>query len=353
MPKLLPCLLLALLPTFACAQEPQLAVVPLDGATRWDYLAVDPAAHRVYVAHGGEVDAYGTETYRPAGLLEPTAGVHGIAIAAPEGRVFTSNGAAGEVGVFDLKTGALQTAIKAGRNPDAIVYEPHTHRVFAFNGRSQDLTVIDAAAAARLVEPIALGGKPEFAVTNGAGKVYVNIEDKAELLVIDAQSLAIEKRYSLAPCQAPTGLAIDPKGRLFSVCANELMVVSDPASGKLLGQAPIGKGVDGVAWLEGRAYSANGADGTVTVVAEDESGHWDRIATYKTGLGARTIVADAATRQLFMPAADYRQVADAPAPASAASALASAARRDVIGGSFHLLVLKLPPTAAAASAAKP
>jgi len=347
--KLLLRLLLALTPVFACAQEPKLVIVPLDGATRWDYLTVDSAAHRVYVAHGGQVDAYDTQTYHPAGLLEPAAGVHGITLAGPEGRVFTSNGASGEVGVFELKTGALQATIKAGRNPDAIVYEPHTHRVFAFNGRSKDMTVIDATSVAPLVEPIALGGKPEFAVTNGAGKVYVNIEDKAEMLVIDAQTLALEKRYSLAPCQSPSGLAIDPKGRLYSVCDNQLMVVSDPAAGKVIGQAPIGKGPDGVALLEGKAYSANGLDGTVSVVTELEPGRWDRTATYETAFGARTIAADPQTRQLFLPTAEFR-------PASASAPAAT--RRETVGGSFRLLVLRLPDASAtapgaAASPAKP
>jgi len=340
MPKLLPCLLFALAPMLVGAQEPKLAVVPLDGPTRWDYLTTDSAAGRVYIAHGGQVDAYDATTYHPAALLEPTPGVHGVAIATPEHRIFTSNGASGEVGVFDSKSGALQLTIKAGRNPDAIVYEPHTHRVFAFNGRSKDMTAIDAATAASLVEPIPLGGKPEFAVTNGAGKVYVNIEDTAELVVIDAQSLAIEKRYSLAPCQDPSGLAMDPKGRLYSVCANELMVVSDPAAGKVIGKAPIGKGVDGVAVLEGRAYSANGADGSVSVVAEYEPGKWDRVATYATAVGARTIAADPQTRQLFLATAEFRPAANASAP-----------RREAVGGSFRLLALKFPDAPAAAASA--
>ena len=222
-------------------------------------------------------------------------------------RVFTSNGADGTIGVFDATSGKLLQTVKAGKNPDAIVYEPVTHRVFAFNGGSSDVTAIDARSLKVLAASIPVAGTPEFAVVDGHGHVYFNIEDKSELAVLDAQSLQIQRRYSLAPCEEPSGLAIDPKGRLYSVCRNGVMVVSDPTPGRVIGQAPIGHGADGVAWLDGRAYSANGQDGTISVIAESsDGGRFETIATVPTARGARTIAADPNEHKLFTPTADFK-----------------------------------------------
>ena len=239
---------------------------------------VDSAAHRLFVAHRERVDVIDTRDNKPVLQFAPTPGVHGAAAASDLNRIFTSNGANGTVGVFDATTGKLLQTLKAGKNPDAIVYEPVTQRVFAFNGDSSDVTAIDARSL-KVLGTIPAPGSPEFAVVDGHGRVYFNVEDKGELAVIDAQNMKVERHYSLAPCEEPSGLAIDPKGRLYSVCRNGVMVVSDPARGTMIGHAPVGHGPDGVAWLDGKAYSANGRDGTITVVAEVAEGRFEAIAT--------------------------------------------------------------------------
>lgn len=322
----------ATLAASAAMAAPQVdSTIALGDPTRWDYVSVDPAASRLYVAHRERVDVIDTRTHKPLLQLAPTPGVHGAAAAPDLGRVFTSNGADGTVGMFDAATGKLLQTIKAGRNPDAIVYEPHTHRVFAFNGKSSDITAIDARTGEVLAASIAAPGDPEFAVVDGAGKVFFNVEDKGEVAVLDAATLTLERHYPLAPCEEPSGLAIDPKGRLYSVCQNGWMVVSDPRQGTVIGKAPIGHGPDGVAWLDGRAYSANGRDGTISVVAETTSGHFETIATVATARGARTIAADPAQHALFTPTADFK-----PLPASAAKD----ARPEAIAGTTRVLVIR-------------
>lgn len=264
--------------------------------------------------------------------LAPTPGVHGAAAASDLNRVFTSNGADGTVGVFDSTSGKLLQTVKAGKNPDAIVYEHVTHRVFVFNGESSDVTAIDARSLNVLAASIPALGTPEFAVADGHGGVYFNIKDKSELAVLDAQTLRIQSHYSLAPCEGPSGLAIDPNGRLYSVCRNGVMVVSDPTQGRVIGQAPIGHGADGVAWLDGKAYSANGQDGTISVVAETvDDRRFETIATVPTAQGARTIAAEPNEHVLFLPTADFK-----PQPASGTGT----SRPEAITRTFRVLVLK-------------
>ena len=290
----------------AAAAPQVVATIALPDPVRWDYVSVDAAAHRLYVAHRERVDVIDTRDDKSLMQLTPTPGVHGAAAAYDLDRVFTSNGADGTVGVFDATTGKLLQTVKAGINPDAIVYEPVTHRVFAFNGGSSDVTVIDARSLKVLAASIPAPGVPEFAVVDGHARVYFNIEDKSELGVLDAQTLKIERHYSLAPCEEPSGLAIDPTGRLYSVCQNGLMVVSDPERGGVIGQAPIGHGPDGVAWLDGKAYSANGRDGTISVVAVSADGRFETIATVPTAPGARTIAAEPNEHTLFSPTARFK-----------------------------------------------
>jgi YVTN family beta-propeller protein len=323
--------LTALLAVPAVAAPRVVATVALSDPVRWDYVSVDPAAHRLYVAHRERVDVIDTRDDKPVLQLAPAPGVHGAAAAPDLNRVFTSNGADGTVGVFDATTGKLLQTVKAGRNPDAIVYEPVTQRVFAFNGGSSDVTAIDARSL-KVLDTIPVPGVPEFAVVDGHGRIYVNVEDKSELAVIDARDMKVERHYSLSPCEEPSGLAIDPKGRLYSVCRNGVMVVSDPAQARVVGQAPIGHGPDGVAWLDGKAYSANGRDGTMTAVAEVSEGRFEAVATAPTALGARTIAADPGAHALFAPTADFK-----PQPASSAS---MGGRPEAIAGTFRVLVLK-------------
>src|SRR5580700_4999970 len=215
------------------------------GATRWDYVYVDSANHRLYVSHGTQTDVIDTSTDKVIGTIPDTNGVHGIAIAGDLGRGFTSDGGDNDVTMFDIKTLKVISKIKTGQNPDSIIYEPVTHRVFTFNGRSKDSTAIDAKTGDVITSSIPVGGKPEFAQIDGKGHIYANIEDKNEIIEIDAKNALVSKHFSIAPCDGPSGLAIDPKNRLYSVCGNKMMIVSDAATGKVLATPATGPGTDG------------------------------------------------------------------------------------------------------------
>src|ERR1700756_4107438 len=242
--------------------------IKIGGGVRWDYAYLDSANHRLYVSHGTQTEVIDTATDKLVGTIPDTKGVHGIAVANDLGKGFTSDGGDNDVTVFDIKTLKVLSKVKTGQNPDAIIYEPVTHRVFTFNGKSNDATAFDAKTGEVISASIPVGGKPEFAQIDGKGHIYANIEDKNEIVEIDAKNALVAKRYSIAPCDAPSGLAIDPKGRLYSVCENKLMIVSDPAAGKVLATPAIGGGTDGDAFDDGYAFSANGADGTITMVGE-------------------------------------------------------------------------------------
>jgi DNA-binding beta-propeller fold protein YncE len=292
-------------PTYKVAQK-----IKIGGGVRWDYVFLDSANHRLYVSHGTQTEVVDTATDKVAGTIPGTNGVHGIAIANDLGKGFTSDGVDNDVTVFDIKTLAVQSKIKTGQNPDSIIYEPVTHRVFTFNGRSKDSTAIDAKTGNVITASIPVGGKPEFAQVDGKGHVFANIEDKNEIVEIDAKNALVSKRYSIAPCDSPSGLTIDPKGRLYSVCENKMMVISDPAAGKVLGSVAIGPGTDGVAFDDGYAFSANGGDGTITMVGETSPGKFEAVATIQTMRGARTIGADQKAHKLYLPAAEYGPAAE-------------------------------------------
>ncbi len=279
--------------------------IKIGGAGRWDYVYVDSANHRLYVSHGTQTDVVDTSTDKVVGTIPDTNGVHGIAVAGDLGRGFTSDGGDNDVTIFDLKTLKVISKVKTGQNPDAIIYEPVTHRVFTFNGRSKDSTAIDAKTGDVITSSIPVGGKPEFAQIDGKGHIYANIEDKNEIIEIDAKNSLVAKRYSITPCDSPSGLAIDTKSRLYSVCENKVMIVSDPAASKVLASPPIGGGTDGVAFDDGYAFSANGADGTITMVGETSPGKFEPVATIQTQRGARTIGADQKAHKLYLPMAEY------------------------------------------------
>jgi YVTN family beta-propeller protein len=301
-------LVFLILTAVAFAAPPAYKVVnkiKVGGGGRWDYSFVDSANHRLYVSHGAQTEVIDTASDKLVGTIAGTTGVHGIAIANDLGRGYTSDGGDNDVTIFDLKTLKVISKVKTGQNPDSIIYEPVSHRVFTFNGRSSDSTAIDAKTGEVVAASIPVGGKPEFAQIDGKGHIYVNIEDKNEIVEVDAKNALVAKRYSIAPCDSPSGLAMDPKGRLYSVCENKLMIVSDPAAGKVLATAPIGGGTDGVAFDDGYAFSANGADGTITMVGETAPGKFEAVATIPTQRGARTIAADKTAHKLYLPAAEF------------------------------------------------
>src|SRR5271157_202091 len=220
-------LLLLAFSVAAIAAPPTYKVVSkikIGGPGRWDYVFVDSANHRLYVSHGTQTDVIDTATDKVVGTIPDTNGVHGIAIAPDLNRGFTSDGGDNDVTVFDLKTLKVISKVKTGQNPDSIIYEPVSHRVFTFNGRSKDSTAIDAKTGDVITASIPVGGKPEFAQIDGKGHVFANIEDKNEIIEIDAKNALVSKRYSIAPCDGPSGLAIDPKKLiLYSVCGNKMM----------------------------------------------------------------------------------------------------------------------------------
>jgi DNA-binding beta-propeller fold protein YncE len=280
--------------------------IAVGGDEGWDYLAADSALRRIYVSHGSHVVVLDADSNAVVGDIPETQGVHGIAIAPDAGRGFTSNGRANTVTIFDLKTLKTLGVVKAGTNPDAIIYDPATKRVFTMNGRSQDTTAINAADGS-VVGTLALGGKPEFAVADGKGTIFVNIEDKSELVQFDAQKLVVLNRWPLAPCQEPSGLAGDLKSRrLFAGCDNKLMAVINADTGKVVATVPIGEGVDANAFDPGTnlAFASTG-DGNVTVVHEDSPGKYTVVANVPTKRSARTMTLDLKTHALFLSAADF------------------------------------------------
>jgi YVTN family beta-propeller protein len=307
-------MLLAATPVAAPAAAPTglhvVRSIPLTGDGGWDYLAVDSAARRLYVTHGDHVNVMDLDSEKAIGEVKDTPGVHGVALAPTLGRGFTSNGLANTVTIFDLKTLAKLGEVKTGVKPDAILFDPASQRVFVFNGDSSDATVIDAATGV-VTATIPLGGQPEFGVTDGRGLVFANLEDKAEVVAIDSRALKVMTRWSLAPCEAPTGLALDPARRLlFSACRNKVMAVSDADRRGVIATVPIGAGTDGAAFDpgEGLAFSSNGRDGTLTVIHESPAGHFAVVDTVATRVGARTMTLDPRTHQVYLSTAQLGPV---------------------------------------------
>ena len=280
-----------------------LGEIKVGGEGGWDYLTVDPASRRLYVSHATHVAVLDIDAGTVVGDIPDTPGVHGIALAPELNRGFISNGRSNTVTIVDLRTLKAVGTAATGENPDSIRYDAASGRVFAFNGRSKNATAIDAKSGT-VAATIPLPGKPEFSVADGKGRVYVNIEDTSEIVEIDAAKATVTKKYSLAPCQEPSGLAIDTRNRrLFSVCANRLMAISDPDSGKVLATPAIGAGSDGVAFDPGTgfAYSSNG-DGTLTIV-QQSAGKYEVVENIATERGARTIAVDEKSHKLFLPTA--------------------------------------------------
>ena len=280
--------------------------IHVEGEGGWDYLVVDADSRRLYLSHATHVAVFDLDSRKVAGDIPDTPGVHGIALAPDLGRGFVSAGRANSVTIFDLRTLKTLGTVPAGTNPDAILYDSFSKRVFAFNGRSKDATAIDAAAGKR-ISTFPVGGKPEFAVADGKGSVYANIEDTSELVQIDAQKMAIVHRWPLAPCKEPSGLAMDAKSRrLFAVCDNQMMAVIDADSGNVIATPKIGEGPDAAGFDPGTGdiFSSNGESGTLTVVHEDAPDKYSVAENVPTEKGARTLALDPKTHTLYLPAAE-------------------------------------------------
>ena len=278
----------------------------LGGEGGWDYLTADGASHRLYVSRGSHVMVVDLETGKVAGDIPGTLGVHGIALAPKLNRGFTSNGRTDNVTIFALDTLKPIGEVKTGKNPDCILFDPASGRVFTFNGRSGDATAFNAETGV-VDGTIPLGGKPEFARSDEAGKIYVNIEDKSEVAEIDSQKLTVLRRFPLAPCEEPSGMGFDAEHHhAFSGCHNKIMTVLDTVSGKVIATVPIGAGVDGNGFDPGAgfAFSSNG-EGTLTVARESSAGTFEVAETVTTERGARTMAIDPVTHRIYLPTARF------------------------------------------------
>ena len=304
---------LLLLSGFAHSAPPQtnyheVKKIELGGEGGWDYLTFDGDAQRLYVSHTNVVVVVDVAKGAKVGEIPGTTGVHGIALAPKLNRGFTSNGRDNSVTLFDLKTLKVLDTVKVGKNPDCILFDPATNRVFTFNGNGADATAIDAATG-KVAGTIPLEGRPEFAVTDGKGEIFVNIEDKSEIVALDAKALTVKHRWPIAPGEEPSGLAMDvAHRRLFAVCSNEKMVVMDADSGKVVATPTVGKGPDASAFDPGLglAYSSNGQDGTLTLVHEDAPNTFRVAATVPTQRGARTMALDPKTHHVFLATARFK-----------------------------------------------
>jgi YVTN family beta-propeller protein len=329
-------LLLTLMSVSRAATNPHYQVITrfaAGGEGAWDYLSFDAEGGRLFITRGSHVMVLDASTGKVLGDIQDTLGVHGVALANDLGVGVTSNGKAGNVTIFDLKSLKKTGEVKAGTKPDAILYDPSSHYVFAFNGTSHDATVIDPAKAT-VVATIPLDGAPEFAATDLRGHVFVNIEDKNEIAEVDAQKLTVLARWPLNGCDSPTGLAMDRKnGRLFSVCANQVMTVLDAASGRLVATVAIGKHPDAAGFdPETRLVFSSNGDGTMTVVHQDSADKYTVVQTVPTAFGARTLALDPKTHKIYLVTAKFgatpSPTAEQPRP-----------RPSAIPNSFEVLVV--------------
>jgi DNA-binding beta-propeller fold protein YncE len=302
------------------------------GEGGWDYLTIDPDSRRLFISRSTHVMVVDAESGAVVGDIPNTPGVHGIALVPKLGKGFTSNGRDNSVTVFDLKDLKPQKTIKVGQNPDAIIYDPASERVFAFNGRSQDATAIDARTDS-VAGTVSLGGKPEFAAADGKGRVFVNLEDKSEVLAIDSRKLSVLAHWSLKPGEEPSGMAMDrDSGRLFIACANKMMVVMSAADGRIITTLPTGAGTDAAAFDPQRkvAFSSNG-EGTLTVIHEDSPDKFQVLENIPSQKSARTLTIDDKRHLIYLVAAQF---GDAPA----ATAQQPRPRPAMIPGTFTVLV---------------
>ena len=290
---------------FAARDYQLLKKVAVPGTGGWDYLTVDDTARRIYISHSTQVDVLDADSFALVGTIPNTPGVHGIAIAPEFGRGYISAGKADAVVPFDLETLKPLPEIKVGKKPDAIIYEPFTKRIYVMNGDSESITVLNAADGA-FVGTIALGGGPEFAVSDGKGSLYVNLEEQNETLHIDVNALKVKERWPLAPCATPTSLSLDKKNhRLYVGCRSHHFAVLDADSGKVVFTAPIGDRVDAGAWDPSTklVYLSTG-DGKVFIFHQDSPDKYSPVEEITTKTGAKTMGYDPKTRRVIVPTSE-------------------------------------------------
>jgi DNA-binding beta-propeller fold protein YncE len=275
--------------------------IPIAGTGSWDYLTVDEAARRLYVSHGTQVEVVDIDSLTVVGSIPKTPGVHGIALAPEHGRGFVSNGQAATVTIFDLRALKPIADVAVGQKPDAIIYDPATSRVFAFNGDGNSATAIDAATG-KVAGTVDLGGGPEFAAADGKGYVYNNLEDESLLLKINSRELKVEQRWPTAPCKSPSSMAMDRTNRrLFLGCRSKVMAVVDADSGKVIATVPIGDHVDATAFdPETKLIFNSNGEGTITVIHQDSPDTYSVVETVKTAPRAKTMALDPKTHRLFL-----------------------------------------------------
>jgi DNA-binding beta-propeller fold protein YncE len=305
--------------------------VKLGGTGGWDYLEVDPATHRLFISRGTHVIVVDPDG-RVLGDIPDTQGVHGIALADEFNKGFTTNGRSSNSTIFDLTSLKVTGDAKTDKDPDGVIYDPFSKRVFTFNGDANSSTAIDAASGT-VAGTVALGGGPEFAATDGKGHIFVNLEDKSSLVKFDAKTLKVESTWPLAPCESPSGLAIDAAHEILVVgCHNKLMTFVDGNSGKVLGTVPIGQGVDATRFDPATGYAfASCGDGTLTIAHEDSPTKFSPVDMIQTQRGARTMAIDYSNHNVYLVSADF-------GPAPAATADNPRPRPAIIPDTFTLLI---------------
>jgi DNA-binding beta-propeller fold protein YncE len=282
--------------------------IPVAGEGSWDYLTVDSDAHRLYVSHGTQVEVIDLDAGKVAGQIPDTAGVHGIALAPGFGRGYTSNGKSNNSTMFDTKTLKILGQVPTGSKPDAIIYDPASKRVFTFNGDGKSATAINAADG-KVVGTVDLGGGPEFAAADGAGKIFVNLEEENMTVAFDSQQLKVLNKWPLDPCKTPTAMAMDRKNRrLFIGCRSRVAAIVNADTGKVIQTLPIGDHVDAAAFdsEEGLVFFSNG-DGTINVLHQDSPDQYTAIDTIQTAPRAKTMTFDPVTKRLYLSTVEAGQ----------------------------------------------
>ncbi len=320
----------AALPAFAQKEFKVATRVKLGGEGFWDYLIYDKDGQRLFITRGSHVMVVDAKTLKATADIPDLSAIHGVALAPEFNRGFISNGGDNTVTVFDLKTLKKLDSVKVGERPDAIIYEPFSKHVFTFNARGHDSTVVDAASG-KVAGTIPLGGKPEFAVSDGKGKVYVNIEDKGQIAELDVNKLAVLHTWPIAPCEEPSALAFDiDHHRLFAGCDNKLMAVVDSGSGKVVTTVPIGEGVDAGRFNpKTQEVFMSCGEGVLTIIHEDSPDKYSVKQNLATVRGARTMALDKDNDVVYLVTAQRE-----------ATPAAAGQRPAMVPGSFELIVVK-------------